>query len=100
MHLKQRLDDDGYYQVDAPALNLSGNHTKLAQGVVALEAHGWPATFIIMYDEAWTIAHEVEHLVRKTSGGCTNNLDMLAWKIDANMGEAGFSPHRDRQPDE
>jgi hypothetical protein len=97
---KQRLDEDGYYQVDASALDLSVNHTKLAQGVMALEAHGWPATFIIMYDEAWTIAHEVEQLVRKTSGGCTNNLDMLAWKIDPNMGESGFSPHRDRQPDE
>lgn len=27
------------------------------------------------------------------------NMDMLAWRVDAAAGEAGFSPHRDRQPD-
>jgi hypothetical protein len=97
--LRERLDTDGYYQVDASALNLGVNHADLAQGVMQLEELGWPATFIIMYDEAWTIADEVGYLVRATSGGCENNLDMLAWKIDPNVGEAGFSPHRDRQPD-
>jgi ectoine hydroxylase-related dioxygenase (phytanoyl-CoA dioxygenase family) len=24
---------------------------------------------------------------------------MLAWRVDARRGEAGFAPHRDRQPD-
>ena len=26
-------------------------------------------------------------------------MDMLAWRVDAAKGEAGFAPHRDRQPD-
>lgn len=28
------------------------------------------------------------------------NMDMLAWYIDPSKGHAGFSPHRDRQPDD
>lgn len=27
-------------------------------------------------------------------------MDMLAWRVDASKGEAGFAPHRDRQPDD
>ena len=27
-------------------------------------------------------------------------MDMLAWYIDASKGNVGFSPHRDRQPDD
>jgi hypothetical protein len=27
------------------------------------------------------------------------NFDMLAWHIDARRKQVGFSPHRDRQPD-
>lgn len=26
--------------------------------------------------------------------------DILAWRIDPSRGQAGFSPHRDRQPDD
>ena len=28
------------------------------------------------------------------------NFDLLAWHIDAKENRAGFSPHRDRQPDD
>lgn len=28
------------------------------------------------------------------------NMDLLAWYIDPNSDQAGFSPHRDRQPDD
>jgi hypothetical protein len=31
--------------------------------------------------------------------GCAPNLDVLAWLVDPRRGDAGFSPHRDRQPD-
>lgn len=27
-------------------------------------------------------------------------MDALAWRVDARGGECGFSPHRDRQPDD
>jgi ectoine hydroxylase-related dioxygenase (phytanoyl-CoA dioxygenase family) len=27
-------------------------------------------------------------------------MDALAWHVDARNGESGFSPHRDRQPDD
>jgi hypothetical protein len=36
----------------------------------------------------------------KAATGNACNLDILAWYVDPNAGQAGFSPHRDRQPDD
>lgn len=36
----------------------------------------------------------------RAATGNAPNMDMLAWRVDAAAGEAGFSPHRDRQPDD
>ena len=69
----------------------------LARGVEALEAEGWPATFILVFDEAWALLERAAALVREASGN-EPNLDVLAWKVDPARGQGGFSPHRDRQP--
>ena len=64
-----------------------------------LRRAGWPATFILMYDEAWQLADLANQKMRSLTSNI-NNGDMLAWDIDPNRDEAGFSPHRDRQPDD
>ena len=51
-----------------------------------------------MYDEAWQLSRTIDNHMGPITGN-TNNGDMLAWDIDPNRNEAGFSPHRDRQPD-
>ena len=90
--------DDGYFY-----LALGGSSMtlvrKLAQGIRQLKAAGWPASFILMYDEAWTLADQVNEIMFLVTGN-KNNLDMLAWYIDPDQGQSGFSPHRDRQPED
>eukprot|EP00501_MAST-03F_sp_TOSAG23-6_P001873 GSMAST32.ASY1.ANO1.1951.1 assembled CDS len=88
----------GYFQTSR--LPWVGNTAALARSIVTLMQHGWPATFILLYDESWAMAREVSELIAFTSGGNQNNFDFLAWYIDPNKGHKGFSPHRDRQPED
>ena len=67
-------------------------------GVAKIVAAGWPAPLLLVYDEVWAIAHQLSSLMAAVSGGNRNSLDMLAWSVCAARGEAGFAPHRDRQP--
>ena len=53
---------------------------------------------LLVYDEAWMMAHQLAALMAAVSGGCANSLDTLAWSITPCLGQSGFAPHRDRQP--
>ena len=53
-----------------------------------------------MYDEAWSLIANISDMMRRTSGGNVCNFDVLAWHIDPRKDESGFSPHRDRQPED
>ena len=53
---------------------------------------------ILVYDEVWVMAHQIAEIMRTVSGGCTNSQDALAWSITPSLNQAGFAPHRDRQP--
>ena len=101
--LRARIDRDGYFSLDTDTLafvRAKVNVTALAAGVMQLQRFGWPASFIALYDEAWALAHWVSHVMRATTGNQLN-MDILAWCIDPNTpGASGFSPHRDRQPDD
>ena len=58
-------------------------------------AHSLPATFILLYDEAWTLAQIAQrNLARSIHEDNVFNFDLLAWYIDPKEGMAGFSPHR------
>ena len=111
--LLERLIDDGYALLDSKICNDSLRE-KLARGISDMEVqHTLPATFILLYDETWKLAAESHRLLLQQSNGDNNatnqsilhpnnmafNFDMLAWHIDPKMNQAGFSPHRDRQPD-
>ena len=91
----RRLLNEGYFTTQ---LNLPPTlPAKLAQGITQLRNAGWPASFILMYDEAWELSNSASQIMSNLTTN-TNNGDMLAWDIDPNRDEAGFSPHRDRQP--
>lgn len=154
--LRARLVDDGYLTTASSAeLAAAVSLKAVRQGMQQLVAAGWPATLILLYDEAWVIAHHYGSLVSAACGGNVMSFDMLAWLInpaqqawskcpcaqqptrpptalevhtiakanpqDANPrgtvrslgpgvpciprtlapqaeGQAGFAPHRDRQP--
>ena len=92
---QRRLLQEGYFTAD---LNVDHLSSRLAQGIAKLRAAGFPASFILMFDEAWELSAKIDSKMGPLTGN-TNNGDMLAWDIDPNRNEVGFSPHRDRQPE-
>ncbi|KAF6257515.1 hypothetical protein COO60DRAFT_1223221 [Scenedesmus sp. NREL 46B-D3] len=68
--------------------------------VVSLIRHGWPPSLLVVYDEAWALVQQASALMADATGGNRVNMDILAWYVDPSRGDAGFSPHRDRQPDD
>ena len=72
----------------------------LEAAILALERAGWPATFVIAYDAVWDLLRHAGPLCRGAAGPNAFNGDILAWCVDPAKGQSGFSPHRDRQPED
>mmetsp|Transcript_21832 Transcript_21832/g.32688 ORF Transcript_21832/g.32688 Transcript_21832/m.32688 type:complete len:516 (-) Transcript_21832:170-1717(-) len=73
----------------------------LKTGIEALTEANIPATFILLFDETWELAHGARTFLSEATHAQNQlNFDILAWFIDPRRGESGFSPHRDRQPDD
>ena len=92
----------------------------LANGIRTLHAHGFDASFILMYDEVWELAlairddieamMAVSRIKLASHSKTTNaqdgqklvcNFDILAWHVaPGDPRTSAFSPHRDRQPDD
>jgi len=98
---KERLIDDGYVLVD-DTIEPEKATQSLADAITELHtSHSLPATFVLLYDETWRLAAKASSLLsNSTNSNNLFNFDMLAWYIDPREGAAGFSPHRDRQPDD
>lgn len=118
--LLQLLINDGYALIDNPICNDINLQKNVCRGITDMEVeHSLPATFILLFDETWQLARESYHLLlqgdkakdtqqqqqsqkgilHRNSSTMAFNFDMLAWYIDPKLNQAGFSPHRDRQPD-
>lgn len=89
---KSELVSKGYALVDhsLPSALIG----KLRDGVEQLVQSSYPASFIFLFDETWNLARSSRRLL-ETSTSNSFHFDVLAWYID----EGGFSPHRDRQPE-
>lgn len=87
------LQDRGFFEAGEVADDMAA---RLAGAVRRLVALGWEASAILAYDETWEAGGRCEAIVAATTTSTQLNFDVLAWHITA--GEAGFSPHRDRQP--
>ena len=88
----------GEFALD-PAAGAAAPAARLADGVRRLMAAGWPPTAIVLYDEAWLMGADAGRLM----SGATGNMpvfDTLGFIVDPAKGDKGFSPHRDRQPDD
>ncbi|GBG31989.1 Hypothetical Protein FCC1311_082142 [Hondaea fermentalgiana] len=68
----------------------------LALGVVRLMQHGWPASFIFIYDEAWILVAGASARLEAATGGSGFIGDMYAWYVEPDHGQRGWGPHRDR----
>jgi len=62
--LRTRLVDDGYFTTSATdQLAELVSLPAVRAGMSRLVAVGWPATMILLYDEAWAIAHHFASLI-------------------------------------
>ena len=79
---------------------MSMSMSTLAKSIETLVQNNIPASMILLFDEVWELCHVAGNLIsQSTHQNNVINFDMLAWHIDASKDECGFSPHRDRQPD-
>eukprot|EP00877_Chromochloris_zofingiensis_P008660 jgi/Chrzof1/4047/Cz13g18120.t1 len=97
--LRDQMEHAGIAQVPSGLLQLSVNNRDLAVAVVQLLQHGWPPSFLMVFDELWCIIHQLSGVMKEVTGNACN-MDVLAWYVDPNQGQRGFAPHRDRQPDD
>mmetsp|Transcript_65049 Transcript_65049/g.172262 ORF Transcript_65049/g.172262 Transcript_65049/m.172262 type:complete len:429 (-) Transcript_65049:16-1302(-) len=97
-HVRTRILDEGFAALPPSSLCWSTAVSSLAEGALELERHGWPPTFLAVYDEAWLLARDATEMMHRVSGNVLS-MDMLAFLVDPRRAK-GFSPHRDRQPED
>lgn len=91
-----RLADRGYALVDEPVADVSTIQA-MRKGIETLHTLGLPASFILLFDNTWELAALSRSVLEKSTLETNKfQFDILAWYIDS----GGFSPHRDRQPDD
>ena len=93
--LKAEFIQNGFFQPQE-TLNEAGTCRKLAAGVRRLLLHGWPASFIFIYDEAWAVVEKMQPTLHAATGGSRFIGDVFAWHVDPAVGQRGWGPHRDR----
>jgi hypothetical protein len=95
---RSRLLDEGFTHVSAAKLRWATPPSALASAVAALLAAGWPPPFLLAFDELWAMQRQAAPLLAAASGGNVPCGDALVWHVAPSDDDAGFSPHRDRQP--
>lgn len=95
--LRSELRADGVFTLLPSEMPWAASLKAMRVGVKRLVRRGWPASLLLMYDEAWAMAHQISKIMQAVSGN-VNSFDTLAWSISPALGQGGFAPHRDRQP--
>jgi len=96
------LIEIGFAQIDETLME-SQAIQKLLQGIKDLQQEStkdsavkYPASFILLFDETWELARTSRDILKQSTHKSNDfNYDNLAWYIEG----GGFSPHRDRQPE-
>jgi hypothetical protein len=98
---KKEIVENGFFLTAKS--DLSAKSTDVIQGlaraILLLNKAGWPATFILLFDEAWVVINDLSDQMKGSTGNATN-FDILAWHVDPSDPALrhNFSPHRDRSP--
>jgi hypothetical protein len=61
---RQDIISDGYIVLPSGHIDWAVSLDALRRGIEQLHAHGWPASFVFVYDEAWAMLHCVSALLR------------------------------------
>ena len=94
--LKQEFIKNGFFRLEQSIVNAPDTCAKMAQGISRLILHGWPASFIFMYDEPWAVIAKMQATLSTITGGSTFVGDVFAWHVNPSQGQRGWGPHRDR----
>eukprot|EP00927_Polykrikos_kofoidii_P047942 TRINITY_DN42210_c0_g1_i1.p1 TRINITY_DN42210_c0_g1~~TRINITY_DN42210_c0_g1_i1.p1 ORF type:complete len:472 (+),score=74.41 TRINITY_DN42210_c0_g1_i1:41-1417(+) len=96
--VRKRLVDEGFASLPSESLTWSVNVATLAAAALELDRLGWPATFLAIYDEVWIMAGDAARLMERATGN-SMCMDIVGFLVDP-RNTKGFSPHRDRQPED
>jgi Phytanoyl-CoA dioxygenase (PhyH) len=96
-HVQAEVARDGYTGI--PGFLDPARSATLASASLALLGHGWPATFLLMFDEPW---HLARHLGRTMQAAVNEavvlRFEMFVYCVDSTLPQArarGIQPHRD-----
>ncbi|GMH97381.1 hypothetical protein TrST_g8201 [Triparma strigata] len=96
--VRQRVIEDGYYRQPAPEKASVTSVEALREIVEKLVELGFPPSFALLYDEAYTVW--AKYALPSSFKNLTPTFDILAFHVDPRKDSSGFSPHRDRQPED
>ena len=65
---RRRMNRDGYFDLPPAQVKMDIDLNALVLGITQLTELGWPPNFILMYDEAWFMVHQLEELIFQTTG--------------------------------
>src|SRR5262245_30521200 len=100
----QQIIEEGYFQV---GLVVPRQETKLiADAARTVVEHGFPAPFVLVYDQVWQVLSRLESLISPILGACYDmTLDVWVYYIRGvnedraeSKEDSGWSPHRDGKP--
>jgi len=114
--LRDNLIRDGFFFVERGRLPWAVDLNGMAKGILELVSRGFPSICILMYDEPWVLAAQLEQLARVATGGNELSFDWAAFCVRAKQphgarhngvgrasdlaaptsAPAGWPPHRDR----
>lgn len=97
-NIHDRIVEDGYAVLSNDKLRWSQNVKLIADGITRLLVAGWPASAIMIYDEAWAMALDCKNMMKNATGNSLC-MDIVGFVVDPKKTH-GFSPHRDRQPED
>jgi hypothetical protein len=92
------LRDRGYFRLPAGQMELPPDLCeRMAVGVRRLVAHGYPATFVLMYDEPWLLG-EITRAIMEPASGNSAIGDWYVFYVDPKHADSYTPgpPHRDR----
>ena len=89
---RERMTRDGYFNLppSTTAWSAEGLHS-LARAVIRLEELGWPASFLLMYDEAWALVHQLKEVIFLATGN-TLLYDFSVFHVSGHHDRSGIEP--------
>ena len=91
--LKQQMITDGFFILDPSQVPWAIDVREIGRGIVQLSKYGWHPNYIMLYDQPWTLAHQLSDVMLQSTGNRVT-FDWLAYHIEPPDG-TGFPPHRD-----